>query len=100
MKQVVIAGCGDVGTALAERLLARGWKVFGLRRGTAALPENIHPIAADLTHPDKPEGWPDKIDYLVYCPAAGKRDPELYRKRYVEGRNRLDRQVYLSGLPV
>ncbi|WP_150305877.1 SDR family oxidoreductase [Pseudomonas saliphila] len=85
MKQVVIAGCGDVGTALAERLLARGWKVFGLRRNTSSLPDTIQPIAADLTMPDKPEGWPDKIDYLVYCPAAGKRDPELYRKLYVEG---------------
>lgn len=85
MKQVVIAGCGDVGIALAGRLLARGWKVFGLRRDTSRLPEGIEPITADLTCPDKPDGWPAKIDYLVYCPAAGKRDPELYRKIYVEG---------------
>ncbi|QJD59663.1 SDR family oxidoreductase [Pseudomonas sp. gcc21] len=85
MKQVVIAGCGDVGTALGERLVARGWKVFGLRRNTSDLPDSIQPIAADLTQPDKPGDWPDKVDYLVYCPAAGKRDPELYRKLYVEG---------------
>ena len=77
MKQVVIAGCGDVGTALAERLRARGWRVYGLRRDTSKLPEGIEPISADA--------WPDKIDYLVSCPAAGKRDPELYRKLYVEG---------------
>lgn len=85
MKQVVIAGCGDVGIALAERLRARGWRVFGLRRSTSALPEGIEPIAADLTQADKPDAWPDRIDYLVYCPAAGKRDPELYRTLYVEG---------------
>ena len=85
MKHVVIAGCGDVGTALAERLLARGWQVSGLRRDPSALPDGIGRIAADLTQPEKPAAWPDKVDYLVYCPAAGRRDPELYQRLYVDG---------------
>lgn len=85
MKQVVIAGCGDVGTALGLQLLARGWQVYGLRRDPAKLPEGILPIAADLTQAEKPADWPAKVDYLVYCPAAGKRDAELYQKLYVEG---------------
>ncbi|MGY8810407.1 MAG: NAD-dependent epimerase/dehydratase family protein [Pseudomonadales bacterium] len=85
MKQVVIAGCGDVGTALGLKLLAQGWQVYGLRRDPAQLPEGILPIAADLTGADKPADWPVKVDYLVYCPAAGKRDPELYQRLYVDG---------------
>lgn len=85
MKHVVIAGCGDVGTALALQLLARGWQVYGLRRDPTQLPEGITPIAADLTQPEKPADWPAKVDYLVYCPAAGKRDAELYQKLYVDG---------------
>lgn len=85
MKQVVIAGCGDLGTALGLRLRQRGWKVFGLRRDTSALPEGIEPIIGDLTCVDKPEQWPDKVDYLVYCPAAGKRDAQLYQQLYVQG---------------
>lgn len=85
MKQVVIAGCGDLGTALGLRLRQRGWKVFGLRRDTSALPEGIEPITGDLTCADKPEQWPDKVDYLVYCPAAGKRDAQLYQQLYVQG---------------
>ncbi|WP_304639287.1 SDR family oxidoreductase [Pseudomonas sp.] len=85
MKQVVIAGCGDVGSALAERLRSRGWKVYGLRRAPQALPEGIEPIVADLTEPARPANWPQRVDYLVYCPAAGKRDAELYRRLYVQG---------------
>lgn len=85
MKQVVIAGCGDVGVALARRLDARGFKVYGLRRDTAGLPGWIEPIAADLTDPQRPAGWPARVDYLVYCPAAGKRDAELYQRLYVQG---------------
>lgn len=85
MKQAVIVGCGDIGTALAHRLGQRGWRVFGLRRDTSALPEGIEPITADLTSPDKPAQWPDRVDYLVYCPAAGKRDAQLYQQLYVQG---------------
>ncbi|WP_442908994.1 NAD-dependent epimerase/dehydratase family protein [Halopseudomonas sp.] len=85
MKQVVIAGCGDVGTALGLQLHARGWQVYGLRRDPTSLPAEITPVAADLTQPEKPPGWPTKVDYLVYCPAAGKRDAEVYQRLYVEG---------------
>ncbi len=85
MKQVVIAGCGDIGTGLGLRLRQRGWRVFGLRRDTSALPEGIEPITADLTCADKPAQWPDKVDYLVYCPAAGNRDAQLYQRLYVQG---------------
>lgn len=97
MKQVVIAGCGDVGTALAQQLLARGWQVYGLRRDPTQLPEGIVPIAADLTQADKPADWPAKVDYLVYCPAAGKRDPELYQQLYVDGLEHVLAWVKSSG---
>jgi len=97
MKQVVIAGCGDVGTALAQQLLARGWQVYGLRRDPTLLPEGIVPIAADLTQADKPADWPAKVDYLVYCPAAGKRDPELYQQLYVDGLEHVLAWVKSSG---
>jgi len=97
MKQVVIAGCGDVGIALAQQLLARGWQVYGVRRDPAQLPEGITPIAADLTQAAKPADWPAKVDYLVYCPAAGKRDAELYQKLYVEGLEHVLDWINTSG---
>ncbi|MDV7213549.1 SDR family NAD(P)-dependent oxidoreductase, partial [Azotobacter beijerinckii] len=33
---LLIAGCGDVGSRLGERLAAVGWRVHGLRRQVAA----------------------------------------------------------------
>ena len=48
MARTLIAGCGYVGSALAERLLARGQRVWGLRRSTAPLPEGVECIQADL----------------------------------------------------
>lgn len=85
MRQVVIAGCGDLGGALAERLLEQGWTVYGLRRDVSLLPEGVQSLAGDLTVNECPPGWPRKVDYLVYCPAAGKRDGSLYRRLYVDG---------------
>ncbi len=85
MRQVVIAGCGDLGGALAKRLMARGWAVHGLRRDVSQLPEGVLPIVGDLTQVACPEAWPRKVHYLVYCPAAGKRDAELYQHLYVDG---------------
>ena len=38
---VLVAGCGDVGTRLARRLLARGDTVFALRRGVAPVADGI-----------------------------------------------------------
>lgn len=85
MRRVVIAGCGDVGSALAVRLLARGWQVYGVRRDVTRLPDGVLPIAADLCAAECPADWPEKVDYLVFCPAAGKRDAELYQRLYVQG---------------
>lgn len=85
MPRVVIAGCGDVGSALASRLVALGWQVYGLRRDASKLPQGVLPIAADLCAAECPADWPEKVDYLVFCPAAGKRDAELYQRLYVQG---------------
>lgn len=89
MKQVLIAGCGDLGTALGMRLAQRGWHVTGLRRDPSALPALITPLAADLLQDQKPADWPARVDYLIYCPAAGNRDAELYQQLYVEGLQRV-----------
>lgn len=85
MKHLVIVGCGDLGVALGQRMLQQGWQVSGLRRDPSALPEGFGRIAADLTEAQRPADWPTRVDYLVYCPAAGRRDAELYRRLYLEG---------------
>ena len=83
---LLIAGCGDVGTRLGLRMAAAGWRVHGLRRSVAALPPVIEPVAGDLQVDACPKAWPQgELDYLVYCAAASQRDEAGYRAAYVDG---------------
>ncbi|UXJ52890.1 NAD-dependent epimerase/dehydratase family protein [Pseudomonas citronellolis] len=83
---VLIAGCGDVGSRLGRQLAAEGWRVYGLRRDTTALPAGILPVAGDLGCAECPPAWPEgELDYLVYAAAATQHDEAGYRAAYVEG---------------
>ncbi|RRV09166.1 SDR family oxidoreductase [Pseudomonas sp. v388] len=83
---VLIAGCGDIGSRTAQRLLADGWTVHGLRRDTSQLPAGIAAVAGDLFDSRLPAHWPQTpIDYLVYCATPSQRDEAGYRQAYVEG---------------
>lgn len=83
---VLIAGCGDLGTRLGERLAQQGWLVYGLRRHTEGLSSCIQPISADLSQAALPASWPQHpIDYVVYAAAADQSDEVSYRRAYLEG---------------
>ncbi|WP_460140654.1 SDR family oxidoreductase [Pseudomonas sp. S2_E01] len=83
---VLIAGCGDVGSRLASRLLKFGWEVHGLRRNVARLPEGVIGVAGDLFNKECPATWPiGAVDYLVYCAAATDHDEAGYRAAYIQG---------------
>jgi nucleoside-diphosphate-sugar epimerase len=84
-EQVLIAGCGDVGNALATRLLADGCDVWGVRRRIDALATGIHPWRIDLTDPSSFGGPPVAFDYLFYTASADRRDEDHYRAVYVDG---------------
>ena len=80
----LIAGCGDIGGRLAVRLLTDGHRVYGLRRHTSRLPDNVHPIQGDMAEGCLGE-WPEYIDYVIYSAAAGRQGESGYRKTYVDG---------------
>lgn len=83
---VLIAGCGDVGSRLATQLLGLNWRVHGLRRNIARLPEGVIGVAGDLFSEQCPPTWPsNELDYLVYCAAATDHDEAGYRAAYIEG---------------
>lgn len=48
---VLIVGCGDLGIRTGTLLLQQGWRVAGVRRNTARLPEEFVHYAADYTQP-------------------------------------------------
>lgn len=96
MARVLIAGCGDVGTALGRLLAARGDTVFGLRRSRLEVP-GIEGIQADLTRPDTLGGLPPDLDQVVYATAADGRDEAAYRAAYPDGLANLVRALASQG---
>ncbi len=83
---ILIAGCGDVGGALAERLRDAGHRVVGLRRRAGLLPAGIEPLAADLGEPATLAPLGERhFDIVVVTSAAGRFDEAHYRRIYVDG---------------
>ena len=93
MANVLIAGCGYVGTALGTRLASEGHVVWGLRRRTDALPNSIRPLVADLTVPETLQALPPGLDVVFYTASADASDDEAYRAAYVEGLHNLLRAL-------
>lgn len=85
MSRVLIAGCGDVGNALGQKLSDRADQVWGLRRNTATLAQGISAIRADLTDLDTLAELPQCLDAVVYAAAAMSYSETAYQKAYVDG---------------
>lgn len=78
---VLLAGCGDVGTALGLRLAERGVRAVGVRRRADALPEPIEPVSLDLT--DSGETVLPVADAVVVTLTADGRDATAYERTYL-----------------
>ena len=97
---VLIAGCGDVGIRLAKLLIAADCSVWGLRRDISRLPEGITGISADLADQTNSPSLPKEIDAVVYCPAAGSRSEEVYRRTYLLGLQNIISQIKKQNIGV
>ncbi len=84
---LLIAGCGDLGTELGLRALAAGHRVHGLRRRAEVLPDGFHRIAADLGADLPP--LPADTEVVVFTTAADRRDVDAYRRAYVTATGRV-----------
>ena len=85
MSRILIAGCGDVGTALGLMLCERGHEVLGARRSARRLPAPLRPLTVDVTDRGAVERTIPAVDVVVYAVAAGRRDEGAYRRAYVDG---------------
>jgi nucleoside-diphosphate-sugar epimerase len=83
--KILLAGCGYVGTALGERLVALGHEVWGLRRDPSSLPSSFHKLAADLASPADLAALPRDLDQVVYSASAGEASDAAYQRAYVTG---------------
>lgn len=89
-ERVLLAGCGDLGLRVAQRLRARGDEVWALRRQPPVSDERgIHWLRGDLTQPMTLSGLPAGITQLVYLPTPDRRDAAAYRATFVDGLHHL-----------
>lgn len=85
-KTALIVGCGDLGLRLAKRLIARGYKVFALKRHPESLPPEITGIAADISLPETLQNLAQaQFDYVVVATSAGEFTEQAYQRVYVDG---------------
>lgn len=83
--RVLIAGCGYVGSALAELLVEDGHEVWGMRRNPAALPPGVRPFPADLRDPATLASLPPALDAVAYTATPDASTDEAYQAAYVDG---------------
>ncbi len=98
--KILIAGCGEVGNALATRLLADGCEVWGVRRHIKALARGVQPWCIDLTNSTSFGTPPSAFDYLFYTASADRRDEAHYRSVYVDGLRDLLSVLQDAGCPL
>ena len=83
--QVLMVGCGDIGTRAGTALAAQGWRVAGVRRNPQQLPASIQPFAGDYTCADGLSAVAMlRPDYIVFSPLPAGRDAAGYQRGYVE----------------
>lgn len=82
----LIIGCGDIGTALGQRLHEAGQRVIGVRRKvTQTLQDSgIEPLALDISDSAVLDQLP-VADIVVYVLSADRFDEEAYRSAYSDG---------------
>lgn len=98
-ERVLLAGCGDLGQRVAERLLARGDEVWALRRRPPGDDgSGIHWLVGDLTQPATLRDLPLGITQLVYSPTPDARDEAAYRAVFGDGLRHLLEAVHGDAL--
>jgi len=85
MAKIMLMGCGDVGMGLANRLVANGHEVTGVRRTQQTQPSAIHFIQADVTKAEQVEALDLNVDYIVYILSPKGRDIAAYKAVFETG---------------
>ena len=98
--RVLIAGCGDVGNALATRLLAEDCEVWGVRRRIDALARGVRPWPLDLADLGSHVVPPAPFDYVFYTASADRRDEDHYRSIYVDALRALLDSLRAARCPI
>ncbi len=86
MAQILIIGCGDLGTAIAALLHQANHEVIGLRVSPRKLPNGMQTIQADVTKASTLAVLTHLNPHIIiYCVAASAQTDENYHAIYVQG---------------
>lgn len=99
-RNVLIAGCGDVGNALGRRLIEDGANVWGVRRRVDALGPRIEPWRIDLTDRATYGAPPAAFDTVFFTASADRRDEAAYRAIYVDALRDLLEHLRAADCPL
>lgn len=95
---VLLVGCGDLGSAVGLRLAGRGHDVLALRRNADRVPPPLRGLSVDLTR--EVPVMPDlRARFVVVALTARPRTEESYRATYVEGMRRALDALDATGSP-
>jgi nucleoside-diphosphate-sugar epimerase len=103
---VLVAGCGWLGTAIAQALAARGDRVTAVRRderraaATATAARGITALAVDLAQPGADAALPSNVQAIVACQAATSDSQPAYRAAYVEANRSLLALAERARVPI
>lgn len=91
MSSILIAGCGDLGSGLATKLVEQGHDVHAIRRSTNEFPLGVKGILGDIC--ELPESAFPNVDlvYLIMTPQG--RTQDAYEAAYLATSQRLS-EVY------
>ena len=82
---VLLLGCGDIGTAIARHLLSAGRGVLAVRRNIDALPPDIPSQSIDYADVGALSALAEHpAETAIFTPTPSGRDPDSYRRGYLE----------------
>jgi len=85
MANILIIGCGAIGTCLAHTLAGQGHSVTGLKRNPPSAESRINYVAADITSSIAVENLAMAVDVVFFIVSADGRTEQNYRDIYQLG---------------
>jgi nucleoside-diphosphate-sugar epimerase len=102
MPRVLIAGCGYLGQAVADLLIANGWEVEGWTKSTdsaQSISTRAYPVlAVDVSQADQVRARKGDFDTVIHCASTRGGDTDSYRRIYFDGAQNLIRRFGSSRI--
>ena len=87
---VLIIGCGSLGTLIANKLDAVGFCVTGAKRDISTLPKNLIPVVIDIHKPETLGGLiNEEWSVIIVTLTADNYDQSSYQATYIDGMKNL-----------